>query len=212
MKYKTWILWLCVVALLATEIFLFSANRQKDAMRVALRESQLEAGQLRGQLDQLKNSSVATLSAENARLRAENQSLSQKFSQLQNESRQLHKANQQMTQQLQATTEAAQQQQQQPMQVEDQPASAAPEPSVAQSAAAIAQFNACVNNLQQIDAAKQQWAMENDKADDAIPTALELLPYLPDAVFPTCPAGGTYTINAVGVSPTCSIRGHALPQ
>ena len=50
------------------------------------------------------------------------------------------------------------------------------------------------------------------KTDDDIPTALELLPYLKDAVFPTCPSGGTYTINAVGVPPTCSIPGHALPQ
>jgi hypothetical protein len=76
----------------------------------------------------------------------------------------------------------------------------------------IAQRNVCINNLRQIDAAKQQWALENDKAADAIPTGLELLPYFQDGIFPVCPSGGTYTINAVGVPPTCSIPGHALPQ
>jgi hypothetical protein len=62
-----------------------------------------------------------------------------------------------------------------------------------------------------MDAAKQQWALENDKTADAIPTAQELLPYL-SMVFPVCPSGGTYTINAVGVPPTCSVPGHVLPQ
>jgi len=211
MKLKKWVLWLCVAALLATEVFLFLAKSQKDAAMVQLREARQVAVQLRAQLDQLKNSSVATLSAENARLRAENQGLSQKFSQLQNESRQLRRVNQQMTQQLQATGAAAQQQ---PMQVEEQPASTAPEPSTDQAAVAAmaAQINTCINNLRQIDAAKQEWALENNMTGDTIPTALELLPYLRDGVFPTCPSGGTYTINAVSVPPTCSIPGHVLPQ
>jgi regulator of replication initiation timing len=213
MKLKNWVLWLFVVVLLAGEFFLFSANRQKDAALVQLREAKQEAGQLRAQLDQLKNSSVATLSTENARLRAENQGLSQKFSQLQNENHQLRGANQQMTQQLQTTSAAVQQQQQQQqMQAEDQQAGTAPEPSTEQPAAVVAQINTCINHLRQIDAAKQQWALENDKTADAIPTALELLPYLKDSIFPMCPSGGGYTINAVDVLPTCSIPGHVLPQ
>ena len=210
MTLKRWVLWLCIAALLAGEGFLFSANRQRDAALVQAREAKEEAAQLRAQLDQLKNSSVATLSVENARLRAENQKLTQNFSRLQNENNQLHKGNQQLKQQLQTTSEAGQQQQQ--MQVEDQPASAAPEPSAEQTPAAAAQMNACINNLRQIDAAKQQWALENNKTDNDIPTALELLPYLRDAVFPVCPSGGIYSINAVGVPPTCSLPGHALPQ
>ena len=208
MKLKNWVLWLCIAALLAGAFFLFKANLQRDAALVQLREVKQEAGQLRAQLDQLKNSSVATLSADNARLRAENQKLTQKFSQLQNENRQLHGVNQQMTQQLQTTSDAAQQQ----MQAEDQQAGAVPEPATEQPAAVAAQFNTCINNLRQIDAAKQEWALENDQTADAIPTALELLPYLRDGIFPMCPSGGTYTINAVGVPPTCSIPGHVLPQ
>ena len=208
MKLKNWVLWLCVVVLLAGEFFLFSANRQKDAALVQLREAKQEAGQLRAQLDQLKNSSVATLGAENARLRAENQNLSQKFSQLQNENNRLRGVNQQLTQQLQTTSAAVQQQ----MQAEDQQAGTAPEPSTEQPAAVVAQLNTCINHLRQIDAAKQEWALENNKTADAIPTALELLPYLKDSIFPMCPSGGVYTINAVGVPPTCSIPGHVLPQ
>jgi chromosome segregation ATPase len=207
-KLKNVILWLCIVVILAGEFFLFSANRQKDAALVQLREAKQEAGQLRAQLDQLKNSSVATLGAENARLRAENQNLSQKFSQLQNENNRLRGVNQQLTQQLQTTSAAVQQQ----MQAEDQQAGTAPEPSTEQPAAVVAQLNTCINHLRQIDAAKQEWALENNKTADAIPTALELLPYLKDSIFPMCPSGGVYTINAVGVPPTCSIPGHVLPQ
>jgi hypothetical protein len=211
MTMKRWVLWLCVAALLATEVFLFLAKSQKDAALVQLHEARLVAVQLRAQLDQLKNSSVATLSAENARLRAENQNLAQKFTRLQKENNQLHKGNQQLTQQLQTTSDASQQ----PIQPEEQQAVAAPEPVTDQSAAmaaAAAQLNTCINNLRLIEAAKQQWALDNSKTDDDIPNALELLPYFRDDVFPACPAGGTYTINAVSVLPTCSAPGHMLPQ
>jgi uncharacterized protein (DUF3084 family) len=213
-KLKKWILWLCVVALLAGAFFLFSANWQKDTAQVALREARQEAGQLRAQLDQLKNSSVATLSSENARLRAENQNWSQKFSRLQNENNQLRSTHQQLTKQLEAASADVQQQQEQ-LQTENQPATAPAQPAEQPSqpvSAEIAQRNACINNLRQIDAAKQQWALENSKTDDAIPTAPDLLLYFRDGVFPMCPSGGIYTINAVAVPPTCSIPGHALPQ
>jgi len=212
--FKGWVVWLCVLVLLAGEFFLFSANRQKDAAQVALREAKQEVDQLRAQLDQLKNSSVATLSTENARLRAENQGLTQKFAQLQNEINQSRQQNQKLTQQVETAHNTLQQQQEQlqAMQAENQQASTAPEPSAEQSMSPAAQLNACINNLRQIDAAKQQWALENDKTADAIPSAQDLLPYFSNLVFPVCPSGGTYTINAVGVPPTCSVPGHVLPQ
>jgi septal ring factor EnvC (AmiA/AmiB activator) len=214
MTLKRWVLWLCIAALLASAFFLFKANLQRDAALVQLREAKQEAGQLRAQLDQLKNSSVAALSAENARLRAENQNLTQKFSRLQNENNQLRNTHRQLAKQLEAASADAQQQPEQ-LQTENQPAVVSAPPAEQPSqpvSAAIAQRNACINNLRQIYAAKQQWALENSKTDDDVPTALELLPYLRDAVFPTCPSSGTYMINAVGVPPTCSIRGHVLPQ
>jgi len=70
--------------------------------------------------------------------------------------------------------------------------------------------NTCLNNLRQIDAAKQQWALANSKTSDATPTVQEIAPYLPGNALPVCPAGGTYTLNAMNKLPTCSIPGHAL--
>ncbi len=214
MKLKDWVLWLCVAGLLVTEGLLFLANRQKDAALVLSREAQQRVVLLQSDLDQLKNSSVTTLGAENARLRAENQGLSQKLAQAQATGSQLRGQNQKLAQQLDAAHSAAQQQQQQLQQIqaESQPAPPLPEPAAEQTAAAASQVNACILNLREVDAAKQEWALENNKTTGAVPTAQDLLPYLPDNLFPVCPAGGAYTINAVGVLPTCSVPGHVLPQ
>ena len=74
-----------------------------------------------------------------------------------------------------------------------------------------AQMNMCISNLRQIDGAKQQWALENKKEPTDTPTAQELDKFLPTS-FTTlkCPAGGVYTINAVGQTPSCSIPQHQL--
>jgi hypothetical protein len=79
-------------------------------------------------------------------------------------------------------------------------------------ARATSQQNACINNLRQIDAAKQQWALENNKKITDTPTWDDIKPYLRGPVPLYCPAGGTYTINAVGEKPTCSIPSHKLPD
>jgi hypothetical protein len=71
------------------------------------------------------------------------------------------------------------------------------------------QQNACINNLRQLDAAKNEWALEKGKKSTDTPTMDDLKPYL--GKIPHCPAGGTYTINAVGQPPECSIPGHKLP-
>ena len=75
------------------------------------------------------------------------------------------------------------------------------------------QENACINNLRQLDAAENQWALENHKTTGAICTENDLKPYikLVNGQLPKCPAGGAYTINPVGEAPTCSIPGHKLP-
>jgi len=67
----------------------------------------------------------------------------------------------------------------------------------------------CINNLRQIDAAAQQWALEHGKRDgDHIDYPNDLKPYLsvdyPKGV-PLCPDGGVYILNKVGDKPTCSI-------
>jgi hypothetical protein len=74
-----------------------------------------------------------------------------------------------------------------------------------------AQANACINTLRQIDAATRLWAVDNKKPPGAIPAAEDLAPYFPNNTFQAvCPAGGTYTLNALGTPPTCSIPGHVL--
>lgn len=67
--------------------------------------------------------------------------------------------------------------------------------------------NACINNLRQIDSAKEQWAMENNKDEGEVPSQSDLAPYIRGG-FPTCPVNGTYTINGVGTPATCSIPTH----
>jgi len=82
------------------------------------------------------------------------------------------------------------------------------------------QTNACINNLRQIDGAKQQWALENGQLPSATPTAANLQVYLgrgtagsiSNVVCPLAPtvylgsgAAGTggYNIGTVGTPPAC---------
>jgi hypothetical protein len=198
MNLKKWVLWLLVMTFLASEVLLFSALRQKAAVQISFQSEKQRAEQLETQLDQLKSSNAEAQGAEVARLRAENQDLPR----LRNQVTQLQASNQKLSQQLKATTTYAQQQQAQLKQAE----------AVQQAEAEAGERNACINILRQIDAAKQQWALEKNKPASAIPTAQDLLPYFKDGVFPACPSGGTYTINAVGYLPSCSVPGHELPQ
>jgi hypothetical protein len=78
-------------------------------------------------------------------------------------------------------------------------------------ARATSQKNACINNLRQIDAAKNEWALEKRKTATDVPTEDDIKVYLYHSKLPHCPAGGTYTINAVGQPPECSIPDHKLP-
>ena len=78
------------------------------------------------------------------------------------------------------------------------------------------QANACINNLRQIDGAKQQWALEQKQSATTAPGSTELQPYLgrgsTGSAFPTCPAAGTYTINDLNTAPTCSLSTLPLPH
>jgi prepilin-type N-terminal cleavage/methylation domain-containing protein len=71
-----------------------------------------------------------------------------------------------------------------------------------------AQSNACINNLRQIDGAIQQWALEMNQAPSATVNSTICQPYLgrgANGAWPTCPAGGSYTLNSVADKPTCSL-------
>ena len=75
--------------------------------------------------------------------------------------------------------------------------------------------NACVNNLRQIEGAKQQWALENGKGAGTVPTEHDLRRYCgkgPDGDFPVCPDGGTYIIGRIGEEPRCSLAASTWPN
>jgi prepilin-type N-terminal cleavage/methylation domain-containing protein len=93
------------------------------------------------------------------------------------------------------------------------------------------QMNACINNLRQIDSAKQQWALEKGKTTTDTPADTDLAAYVGRAgtvaafdtsvVCPVDPAktfATSYTINQCGTAPVCKIMGadanypHALPN
>lgn len=77
-------------------------------------------------------------------------------------------------------------------------------------ARSVSRSNACINNLRQIDAAKEQWAMAKGKVDGDEVNMLGILDYIKGVRLPVCPQGGTYKINRIGQPPECSIPGHAL--
>jgi len=86
------------------------------------------------------------------------------------------------------------------------------------------QMDACINNLRLIDAAKQQWALEQSQNSTSQPTGTDLQPYLghgSTGELPSCPADPTQTwaasyagnLGVVNVKPQCSIVSstHVLP-
>jgi len=69
----------------------------------------------------------------------------------------------------------------------------------------VSQARACQENLTKIDGAKEQWALEEQAAEgDPTPTITELTAEGYLKAEPVCPAGGTYTENAVGTDPGCN--------
>jgi len=74
------------------------------------------------------------------------------------------------------------------------------------------QKNACINNLRQIDAAKEQWALNTNQAVGATPVAADLDAYIKGTTTKVfCPADSTktfatsYTINTLGSDPACQV-------
>lgn len=71
----------------------------------------------------------------------------------------------------------------------------------------------CIENLSQIESAKQQWGLETGKKDGDPPTQADLVgadKYMKK--MPECPGGGTYEFQVIGRTATCSQRadGHEL--
>ncbi len=88
------------------------------------------------------------------------------------------------------------------------------------------QMNTCINNLRQIDGAKQQWALETKQPTTATPSETSVGSFLGRSASTAgiaCPSGGSaadftssYTINPINVAPLCiyvpnGANAHALP-
>jgi hypothetical protein len=74
---------------------------------------------------------------------------------------------------------------------------------------------ACINQLGQIDAAANEFALEH-KLTNGTPINFpsDLTPFITlDSAgrIPKCPQGGTYSIKRVGDTPTCSLGTNVIP-
>ncbi|HWF19111.1 MAG TPA: prepilin-type N-terminal cleavage/methylation domain-containing protein [Verrucomicrobiae bacterium] len=76
------------------------------------------------------------------------------------------------------------------------------------------QQNACINNLRQIDGAKQTWALDNKVSPTSTPAASLIQLYMgrgTGGALPFCPAdtgstfSSSYSINDLQSPPTCQI-------
>jgi len=73
----------------------------------------------------------------------------------------------------------------------------------------------CINNLRQIDGAKQAWSVENRVALTTTPVIANIQPYLgrgTAGTAPTCPSDGSksfatsYSLNDLQTAPACLIN------
>jgi hypothetical protein len=222
---KSLLPWLCVLGLSAAVVFLYTGNQKKDADLQALRDDVQKLQQAQADLETNKPGASAD---ELTRLRKENEDVLR----LRNEVRQLRDDKQKLEKQYQAAQSQVQGAQAQAQTAQAQAAEAALRASAVKPQAVTPEveaafraryglapvtpeqgnLNACINNLRQIDGAKQQWALEHGKTVGALLTPADLLPYLKSNALPSCPGGGVYNLNPVGIAPICSVPGHALPK
>jgi prepilin-type N-terminal cleavage/methylation domain-containing protein len=74
-----------------------------------------------------------------------------------------------------------------------------------------AQRQVCVENLAQIESAKQIWGVEIGRTYGDLPDDDELFgatQYMKEK--PKCPSGGTLRVNPIGTTASCDIAGHTL--
>jgi hypothetical protein len=205
---KTVLPWLVAVLALGGGYFLYHGNQTKSAAIATLQKDLQQLEALRAENTELKSQFVPP--DEVAQLRKDREDLLR----LRNEVRQLRDERQQLAKQAQSAQASALQAKAESQRAQEQAQALAQAQTQLLARAQEQQtdvINACINNLRQIDAAAQQWALENQKTAVAVPTARDLSPYFKDGVMPTCPGGGKYTLNAMSVGPTCSIAGHVLP-
>ena len=73
------------------------------------------------------------------------------------------------------------------------------------------QTNACINNLRQIEAGKEQWALETRKSTGAAADTGGVMAYIKNPTACTnCPSGGTVVFGVIGTNATCTVANHQL--
>jgi hypothetical protein len=197
--------WVLVIGLAIGVFALYSSNQKQGAELAQLRQQSEEAQ--KGQAPAETKSEPVASEDELTQLRKDHEDVLR----LRNEVRQLRDEKQQLSRQVQAVQTAAansqQQEQLQKLTAENQQLKI--QSQVMQQRDQIA---ACINNLRQIDGAKEQWALENQRQAGTLVSPQDLAPYFPNKTFPTCPANGLYTLNPIGSHPSCNIVGHVLPK
>ena len=74
-----------------------------------------------------------------------------------------------------------------------------------------AQKQVCIENLTQIESAKQIWGVETGKKNGDVATDADLFgatSYMKQK--PACPAGGDYDLTSIGLNAKCTVNGHTL--
>src|SRR5205807_802097 len=66
--------------------------------------------------------------------------------------------------------------------------------------------NNCINNLRQLDGAKQEWFLVGHKSTNDIPTMADIAPFIRVHHATSCPMGGVYSLGRVCDSPRCSLK------
>jgi hypothetical protein len=217
--------WVCVLGSLAGLALLVTVNQQQATELAKLRSEHEQSRSESGSTDKKPQANGAEL----ARSRQEHQELLR----LRNEVHQLGLERGELSRKLQRTEAQAQQAAEQAQQAESQvqllrekaaqTAQQPPTPTLEARTRFLSRYGLkpnspeeaaaveCINNLRQIEGAKQQWALEHNKSKGVAVTEADIAPYLPGNALPKCPSGGTYTLNVIGAKPACSITGHVLP-
>jgi hypothetical protein len=201
---KTILPWILVVAFAAGAGMLYYSNSTKQQELDALRPQVAQVNDLNSKLEEVQKQ-AASQDDQIATMRKDNEELLK----LRNQVRQLGDDKAALTKQLQAAQSQAARSQAEAQQVQANARQVA-EQQILQARQNQTAVAACINNLRQIDGAKQQWAIQHQKTPDAVPQPQDIAPYFPNSQIPQCPGGGRYMLNAVSNAPTCSIPGHSL--
>lgn len=205
---KTVLPWIVAVACAAGAGALYFSKASTEAALAKAQDQVQQAATLQTQLDEAQKQ-VASLNDQIASMQKDNQDLLR----LRNQVRQLTDEKQQLTKQLETSQSQVERSQAEVQRVQASTAASAQaiaEQKILQMKQEQSVVSNCINNLRQIQAAKQQWAADQHKSPDSVPTPPDIAPYFPNRMLPQCPGGGSYTLNAVNVMPTCSLPGHVL--